>query len=168
MARGIVFIVAALFALIASPVMAQGKHALLIGNSAYEQHGEGEPWTVLPNPVTDVDLVARSLRAVGWQVTVVSDGKWAEMDAAIRAFSNEVADAEIVLFYYAGHGFEYDRRNYLVPVDAPLSASEDQLERKFVEFERLADRLIYNGTVIFMLDACRTDPTRWADVTTGP
>ncbi len=156
MARGIAFVIAALFALIASPVMAQGKHALLIGNSAYEQHGEGEQWTVLPNPVTDVDLVARSLRAVGWKVTVVSDGKWAEMDTAIRAFGNEVADAEIVLFYYAGHGFEYDRRNYLVPVDAPLSASEDQLERKFVEFERLADRLIYDGTVIFMLDACRT------------
>lgn len=156
MARGIVFAIAALFALIASPVMAQGKHALLIGNSAYEQHGEGKQWTVLPNPVTDVDLVARSLRAVGWEVTVVSDGKWAEMDRAIRAFSNEVADAELVLFYYAGHGFEYDRRNYLVPVDAPLSASEDQLERKFVEFERLADRLIYDGTVIFMLDACRT------------
>lgn len=156
MLRGIAFAVVALCALVATPAMAEGKYALLIGNSAYEQHGEGEHWSELPNPTTDVDLVARSLRAVGWEVTVISDGKWAEMDTAIRAFSNEVADADIVLFYYAGHGFEYDRRNYLVPVDAPLSTSADQLERKFVEFERLADRLIYDGTVIFMLDACRT------------
>lgn len=143
-------------ALVASPAMAQGKHALLIGNSNYEQHGDGEQWTVLPNPTTDVDTVAQSLRAVGWQVTVVPDGTWEEMDTAIDRFSDEVSEAEIVLFYFAGHGFEYDRHNYLVPVDAPLRAGADELRDKFVEFERIAEKLIYDGTVIFMLDACRT------------
>lgn len=146
----------------ATPVLAQGKHALLVGNSQYEprggSEGEGgsEHWTVLPNPTRDVEMVASSLRAVGWEVTVVSDGSWQEMDTAIDRFSNEVADAEIVLFYFAGHGFEYDRRNYLVPVDAPLSAGADELPDRFIEFERLAEKLIYDGTVIFMLDACRT------------
>ena len=39
----------------------------------------------------------------------------------------ESADAEVVIFYFAGHGFEYDRRNFLVPIDAPIKVGEHEL-----------------------------------------
>ena len=140
----------------AVPAQAGGKHALLIGNSSYQQVGSGEQWSSLPNPANDVDMVAASLRSIGFAVTVVPDGTWAQMRSAVDGFSRSIDDADIVVFYYAGHGFEYGRRNYLVPVDAPLQASADEIDRVFIEFEALADRLTHDGTTIFMLDACRT------------
>lgn len=142
--------------LAAVPAQAGGKHALLIGNSSYQQVGSGKQWSSLPNPANDVDMVAQSLRSIGFAVTVVPDGTWAQMRSAVDRFSRSIDDADIVVFYYAGHGFEYGRRNYLVPVDAPLQASADEIDRVFIEFEALADRLTHEGTTIFMLDACRT------------
>jgi TPR repeat protein len=136
---------------------AGGKYALLIGNSEYQQQGEGKSWTKLPNPANDVALVGRSLDAIGFEVTSLSNGNWQEMRSAIESFSNSIGDAEIVVFYFAGHGFEYGRRNYLVPVDASLEASADEIDQTFIEFEALAGRLYNEGTTIFMLDACRTD-----------
>ena len=61
------------------------------------------------------------------------------------------------MFCFAGHGFGQGRRNYLVLIDAPLTASEDTIDRTFIEFEDLAGSLLSEGTTIFMLDACRTD-----------
>lgn len=149
-------VLAASCMLAAVPAQAGGKHALLIGNSSYQQVGTGEQWSSLPNPANDVDMVAASLRSIGFAVTVVPDGTWAQMRSAVDGFSRSIDDADIVVFYYAGHGFECGRRNYLVPVDAPLQASAYEIDRVFIEFEALADRLTHDGTTIFMLDACRT------------
>jgi len=143
-------------ALATVPAYAGGKHALLIGNSSYQEVGTGKQWASLPNPANDVDMVAQSLRSIGFEVTVVPDGTWAQMRSAVDRFSRSIDDADIVVFYYAGHGFEYGRRNYLVPVDAPLQANADEIDRVFIEFEAVADRLTHDGTTIFMLDACRT------------
>ncbi len=140
----------------AVPAHAGGKHALLIGNASYQKVGEGSQWSSLPNPVNDVEMVATSLRSIGFEVTLVADGTWSEMRSAVDRFSNAIDDADIVVFYYAGHGFEYGRRNYLVPVDASLRTSADKVDQVFIEFEALADRLTHDGTTIFMLDACRT------------
>ena len=147
----------AALAVVSVPAHAGGKYALLIGNSDYQHRGEGNSWTKLPNPANDVALVGKSLDAIGFEVTSVSNGSWQEMRDAIETFSNSIGDAEIVVFYFAGHGFEYGRRNYLVPVDAGLRANADEIERTFIEFEALASRLYNEGTTIFMLDACRTD-----------
>ncbi|MCK0100161.1 caspase family protein [Qipengyuania sp. S6317L1] len=146
----------AVFAIFPAAANAQGKYALLIGNSEYEQRGEGKSWTTLPNPANDIALVGRSLDAIGFEVTSLENGDWREMRDTIRDFSNSIGDADIVVFYFAGHGFEYSRRNYLVPVDASLEASFDTIDQTFIEFEGLAERLYNEGTTIFMLDACRT------------
>ncbi|UAB79422.1 caspase family protein [Erythrobacter sp. SCSIO 43205] len=146
----------AVFALFPAAANAGGKYALLIGNSDYEQQGEGKSWTKLPNPANDIALVGRSLNAIGFEVTSLTNGDWREMRDTIRDFSNSIGDADIVVFYFAGHGFEYGRRNYLVPVDASLEASADDIDKTFIEFEDLAERLYNEGTTIFMLDACRT------------
>ena len=56
----------AVFAVFPAAANAQGKYALLIGNSEYEQRGEGKSWTTLPNPANDIALVGRSLDAIGY------------------------------------------------------------------------------------------------------
>ncbi|WP_365834802.1 caspase family protein [Altererythrobacter sp.] len=154
---GKIFVAASLlFAFIPTAVAAQEKMALLIGNSKYEQHPDGYSWSALPNPVNDVEVVGEALEAIDFAVTVVSNGTKAEMSEALDRFSAESADAEVVIFYFAGHGFEYDRRNFLVPIDAPIKVGEHELEEEFVDFEKLASRLSHAGTMLFILDACRT------------
>ena len=150
------FILAFALSMTSSAAIAGEKLALLIGNSDYQQTAGEDSWTKLPNPANDIDLVAGSLRSIGFEVTEVPNGTWEDMRKAVDEFSLSLDDADIVVFYFAGHGFEYGRRNYLVPVDAPLTASADEIDRTFIEFEALADRLYHEGTTIFMLDACRT------------
>ncbi len=152
---GVICAISLIFA--PSMALAGGKYALLIGNSDYQQSEPDNSWTKLPNPTNDVALVERSLDAIGFEVTTVSNGSWQDMRSAIDRFGQSLDDADIVVFYFAGHGFEYDRRNYLVPVDATLRASADTIDQTFIEFEALASRLYNQGTTIFMLDACRTD-----------
>ena len=144
-------------AMIPGAAMAGGKHALLIGNAQYQQGAPDNSWTPLPNPTNDVTLVSQSLKSIGFEVTVVSNGTWQDMTEALDDFTRSLEEPDIVVFYFAGHGFEYGRRNYLVPIDAPLTASEDTIDRTFIEFEDLAGSLLSEGTTIFMLDACRTD-----------
>lgn len=152
-----VFAVACL-ALAATEAKAQQRLALLVGNAAYP----GTPanpsgWLKLDNPVNDVTLVADALKSIGFDVTLVKDGTRASMQSAIDSFAARTKGADIVLFYFAGHGFEHDRRNYLVPVDAPAKANSGELANRFIDFERAANALTQAKTTIFLLDACRTD-----------
>jgi len=91
----------------------EGKRfALLIGNEAY---------TALPplkNPLSDIRGLASSLNALGFHVTAHENiGNGADMLQMIEIFAEKAraAGAESVLFHYAGHGFEIDGENYLIP-----------------------------------------------------
>ncbi|HSG34507.1 MAG TPA: caspase family protein, partial [Sphingomonadaceae bacterium] len=137
---------------------ASEKVALLIGNSAYEaEPGRSLNWPSLGNPENDVALVKQALEKIGFKVQLVSDANWAAMQAAIGTFSRVASGADVALFYYAGHGFEFDRRNYLVPTDAPVEVTASQLPYRFIDFETAANAVSNAGTTVFMLDACRND-----------
>ena len=62
------------------------------------------------------------------------------------------------MVFYAGHGIEVDRRNFLVPVDARLSSDRE------VEFETVPLDLVSRavegaaGLGLVILDACRDNP----------
>lgn len=138
-------------------VQAQEKMALLIGNSAYPgAPGRPDGWSRLDNPKNDVRLVGGALKDIGFDVTVVPDADRHALDAAIEAFAQRSAGAKLVLFYFAGHGFEYARRNYLVPTDAPTAVTSADLPARFLDFDAVANRLARAPTTVFLLDACRT------------
>ena len=139
------------------PVYAQEKMALLIGNSAYPgSPNRPNAWSPLTNPINDVALVEGSLKEIGFDVTVVPNGDWKTLNAAIDNFARRSGGGKVVLFYFAGHGFEYARRNYLVPIDAPSSTTTADLPKRFLDFDSIANRLAAAPTTIFLLDACRT------------
>lgn len=144
----------ALVALFPSEAQAQHKLALVIGNGTYGTDKSG--WHALDNALNDTDLIAQKLALVGYGVTIVKDGSWAEIDRKIDTFSSRITENDTVIFYYAGHGFEYNRRNYLVPIGAPEQTDIKNLGDNFIDFEKLANRLANARTSIFVLDACRT------------
>lgn len=137
-----------------APVLAEtGRRlALVVGNEAYA-HVPG-----LATPVKDAQALARELRQLDFEVTVLTDADPVVFNAVLDTFAPQAAKAETVLFYYAGHAFQAGGVNRLVPVTARLD-SAGALVSETVELNAIAERLRpASGQLLIFLDACRTDP----------
>lgn len=128
------------------------KTALIIGNSAYRDVAP------LDNPARDADLAARTFAALGFDTRVVLDADAAAMRAALAAFKQEAATAEVAAIFYAGHGVQANNVNYLLPVDT-AAASREVFEQSAVRMEEFLDALSATaGVKLLIVDACRDNP----------
>ncbi|MGH6922906.1 MAG: caspase family protein [Propylenella sp.] len=147
--------------LLAGPAMAEKRVALVIGNSAYENA------PLLPNPKNDAADVAAMLEQLGFDVTLLTDQGYQGMRVALGDFSDKASGADVAAIFYAGHGIEVDKQNFLIPVDAKLGTD------RRVRFETipLDDALLAlegaKGLQLVMLDACRDNPFATAMKRTG-
>jgi hypothetical protein len=141
-----------------SPAIAEKRIALVIGNSEYRNN------VSLKNPVNDANLIEATLITLGFDVIKeINSGRDSMIDA-IREFSRRLADNNVALFYYAGHGLQVDGVNYMIPVDAELRNKED-CKWEAVDVTIMTDEFKKNitNTNIVILDACRNNPYRsWA------
>jgi hypothetical protein len=149
-------ILALLLLAIGQSIAAQGtskKVALVIGNSSYQKIAR------LPNPANDASDMATALGKLGFEIIKVVDGTQAQMDDAVESFRIKLAGAEAGLFYYAGHGVQSQGANYLIPVDAAISA-EYQLRSKALDSSMVLEAMSASGCPlnIVVLDACRDNP----------
>jgi hypothetical protein len=80
------------------------------------------------------------------------------MQALLRQFSAQLPGADASLFFYAGHGLQVERRNWMVPVDAALQ-SEIDLPFEGVAVDTVLE-LMEDTTPLRLvfLDACRDNP----------
>jgi uncharacterized caspase-like protein len=94
--------------------------ALVIGNSQYRSVA------FLSNPRRDAKAVADALRQTGFQsVKLAMDLDRDGMVKALRSFRDQADKADWALIYFAGHGIEINRVNYLIPIDAKLRDDRD-------------------------------------------
>jgi len=142
----------ALVALAALPARAETRFALVIGNGAYRNV------PALANPPNDAKDIAPALKSLGFKVTLKLDLDVAAMQRAIDEFALESADADVSLFYYAGHGFQLAGRNYLIPVGAELHQLNDIASRTVALDPVLAELGKGKGSHLVFLDACRNNP----------
>jgi tetratricopeptide (TPR) repeat protein len=127
--------------------------ALVIGNADYRSASR------LKNPVHDADIMAASLRAVGFEtVTVASDATREKMADALRAFSDEAKKADWAVVYYSGHGMEVNGTNYLVPVDARISSGRSPSAEAVSLDQVIAAAQGARKLRLVLLDACRNNP----------
>ncbi|CAF1041249.1 unnamed protein product [Adineta ricciae] len=119
------------------------KQALAIGNVRYE---EGD----LTPCAHDARDTARSLRSVGFQVRVGIDLTEEQMDSTIDKFARSVRPGSIVVFYYSGHGAQFDGKNLLLPIDFSNPYCTDA-QNVIQQLHRNRPRV-----VIVILDCCRT------------
>ena len=140
-------------ALAGLPVHAgEGRVALVIGNEAYEN---APP---LSTPVHDAQDMARALRDLGFEVTVLTDASPDVFKAVLGAFAAKAAGAETALFYYSGHAFQQGGVNRLVPVTARLD-DPAKLAQETVALDEIAAAIRpKDGQLLLFLDACRTNP----------
>jgi Caspase domain len=135
-----------------APCFADKRVALVIGNAHYLNTPE------LSNPVNDASDVANALKAVGFDVTLKLDTTKRQMDLAIAQFARDAEGADASLFYYAGHGLQYQGRNFIMPIDAELQ-DEISLRYELASIIDVKEALQQSsGIKIMVLDACRTNP----------
>jgi hypothetical protein len=133
---------------------AQGERrvALVVGNSNYE----GQRIS-LSNPKNDADDMAAKLRKLGFEVLTAIDATKQEFESKVAEFARLGKNADMALFYYAGHALQFQGQNYLMPVDGELKDGDSIWSMVRVEDVRRAlDRV--TGLKVMILDACRNNP----------
>jgi hypothetical protein len=128
------------------------KKALCIGNAAYP----GDP---LINPSNDAESISRRLEALSFSCMLLKNASISQMDASIKAFSEELKDSDVGLFFFAGHGMQIDGENYLTAIDTDFY-DENAAKYSSHQLSRIIDVLEKgtNSTSIVILDACRNNP----------
>ncbi|MDZ4309701.1 MAG: caspase family protein [Cypionkella sp.] len=128
------------------------KLALVVGNQAY---------AVLPGlntPVEDAQGVSNALRNLGFEVTLLTDVGPAVFQAVLGTFAAQVDEADTVLFFYAGHAFQKNGINHLVPVNARL-ADAKALDTETWRLDDIAKALKgKTNQLLLFVDACRDNP----------
>ena len=136
----------------ATPSFADKRVALVIGNGAYKYT------PALPNPQNDAADVAEALKAIGFEVTLKTNLEKRQMDQVIAQFARDGKTADAALFYYAGHGMQFEGKNFVMPVDAELQ-DEVSLRYEMTSLDDIKAALdLSAGVKIMVLDACRNNP----------
>ena len=127
--------------------------ALVIGNGAYNELGN------LPNPPNDARAIATALEGLHFQVSTVIDGDIHSLQTALRRFGRSAVNADIALFYYAGHGMAFQGENYLLPIGAQIAVEPD-LAYEALSLSEVRRQLEFTDAPLKMiiLDACRDNP----------
>ncbi len=128
--------------------------ALLIGNSAYAR-----PEMALRNPENDVIALGRALRKLGFRVTEAINQNLDGMEAAVDEFRVTARDADMALFFYAGHGVQVGGDNHLIATDfdAPDIAGLSRASLTMSDVRRAFEQAAPDIGIL-MLDACRNNP----------
>ena len=126
--------------------------ALIIGNGDYEH------LPALANPANDARAIEELFDALGFDTSVVADRDARQLKRDLEGFAEDAEGADVALLYYSGHGIEAGGENYLVPVDADMTALDAAAER-LVPLSAFIDKLKATVPVtIVLLDACRNNP----------
>jgi Caspase domain len=129
--------------------------AFVVGNANYE---EGK----LFNPVNDARDVANELKKLGFEVFKFENLSRNDFRQAIDKYGDELRkdpSNTVGLFYYSGHGLQYNAQNYLIPIDAQMKKEAD-IDIWSVNLNQLMRNLHAAEAKmnVVIIDACRAIP----------
>jgi uncharacterized caspase-like protein len=131
------------------------KVAFTIGNNNYET-------SPLQNCVNDANDLSGKLEEIGFIVTSKINLNYEQMDKAIKEFVESLQAGDFVLFFYAGHGSQFEDQNYLIPCDNTNIKVASDLKYRATNVQMFLDYLSYENpyVIVFLLDCCRNYPLR--------
>lgn len=132
--------------------------ALCIGNDDYQYSCLNK----LECAVNDCNAIAEKLRTLNFDVKSYNNLDRDAMHTAVDDFEAQLPNYDIALFYYAGHGFECNGNNLLMPIDT------NGLDRSYRDWMALKLDYVINAlegkqiennlkTKIIIIDACRSN-----------
>jgi uncharacterized caspase-like protein len=127
------------------------KQALVIGNDNYPNDSK------LNACVNDANAVSTSMRSIGFQVHTQLNADYRSTQAVTHRFIQAIQPGAIVLFYFSGHGVQYDGYNFLVPTDSD-GLSSNNIKESAISAEKLIHDMHSRRprVVIVILDCCRS------------
>ena len=137
-----------------APEGTERRLALVIGNQAYLK-----PSDRLNSPLNDADDMAAKLDRLGFEIIQKKNLNRLSFEEAIDEFAAKLANYDVGLFYYSGHGLRgTDGQNYLVPTDANM-VYQTQVISQCVSLKRLLDGMegAQLKVSLALLDACRNN-----------
>lgn len=142
--------------------------ALCIGNNDYQYSCLEK----LKGAINDATAVAQKLKELNFDVELICDATRETLHNAIDKFESKLPDYDIALFYFAGHGFESDGKNLLMPIDTK-EGDNGYKEWMALCLDRVISALdgysINNHLLvkIIIIDACRQKPGARGIINTG-
>lgn len=155
MSKLILYCICATALLTALPARASSNRvALVIGNRDYK-------FAALENPLNDARDIRSKLEKLGFDVIYRENAELQGMESAIEEFGESLSGRQVGLFYYSGHGIQYEGENYLIPVNNQ-NISDASLKYKALNVGLLLDTMkkAAHPVSIVILDACRDNPFR--------
>ncbi|MEZ7893032.1 MAG: tetratricopeptide repeat protein [Candidatus Wallbacteria bacterium] len=128
------------------------RYALIIGNSEYAENK-------LINTVNDARLMEKTLKKCGFDVTSGENLNKKKIKELVRSYVSKLDKDSAALFFYSGHGVQYNGENYLVPLEFDLK-NEHEIEDECVNANWVIEEIGTGrpGITIIILDACRNNP----------
>jgi uncharacterized caspase-like protein len=141
--------------MVAAPAADAKRVALVIGNDSYESAAP------LQNARSDARAVAEVLRRDGFDVALKEDVTLKAMKDALRSFKAQIAGGDDAVFYFSGHGVQFEGTNYLIPIDLTPD-SQEQVVDDSLSLQRVLDDLRDQKArfALAIVDACRDNPFR--------
>jgi uncharacterized caspase-like protein len=139
-----------------APVMASGrqrKFAFVVGNGAYSSVSR------LANSAADAVALKGELERLGFAIYGGTNFDLQTLEQRFTEFVSKLGGAEVVLFYFSGHGVQMEGKNYLIPVDGDLDALQSPARR--FQLQECVNRILGKGKArrcLLFLDACRDNP----------
>jgi formylglycine-generating enzyme required for sulfatase activity len=137
---------------------AERRLALAVGIDVYDN------LKPLQKAVNDARAVGAALTELGFDTAIEENLARLPFSRAWQKFLNRLQPGDTAAVFFAGHGVEIGGVNYLLPRDVPkVGQHEEQvLADASIRFNTLMDNLRARKVRVslFILDACRENPTR--------
>lgn len=113
----------------------------------------------LTNAINDANAMCDKFTLLGYDVVLKKDCKVTEMSDAIEEFIASLEESyDVGIFYFAGHAFQIESKNYLGDIECPLNEPRN-CQFFAYPLQDLLDKLKRTNvdTKIIIIDACRTE-----------
>ncbi len=134
--------------------------AVIIGNNSYYHPFQ------LDNAIFDAKAIKDVFSNLGYDVVDYYDVAQNDIVEVLRVIRENIRNYKNFIFYYAGHGMEYQGINYLPAIDCQLQyADEYSLSRESIGLNEIMHILNNNtdNVNIVILDACRQELNKRGD-----
>ena len=127
--------------------------AYVVGVNEYLQANK------LSNAVYDAKAIAAELKTVGFYVKESYDIDLKQFVNEFDNFKKELSKFNVGLFYFAGHGVEFEGKNYLLLTDS-IADNETSIKHTTFDLQSIVNDMHKTGCKmnIQIIDACRNNP----------
>ena len=132
------------------------KLAVIIANENYDR-----PENKLEKSVAHAQQLGDLLRTMSFNVMVATKIRYgSDIMRKVQELDDicTIEDGDLILFYFSGHGYQLEGKNYLIPTDDSRLCEEKDVKDIGIDAAQILGRLREkrpNCAIIFILDCCR-------------